>query len=220
MKLAKSTLLAKVNALLAFVALILFIVAFSTNYWLQQDFDFPVNYVGIETIPVEVCIGLFTACRVEHYPNNKSSSDCSPDGAADWQFISAGLCVAALVLAVIGLTLAILTIVVSKLAKNLRVKLATVFCWFLTCSFSVGPLIMFSMNRKIIVRPNTSTFQVDFDLSWSYIIAGVGSVLFALLVLLNLADIIWSHNSDENENKKEEDKYALAQDLNNVSWRT
>lgn len=80
MGLPQSTPLAKLNALLSFVALVLFIVAFSSNYWLEKYFFFPVNAGGVKTMPVKANIGLFTACKVEYYFNNQSSENCSPDG--------------------------------------------------------------------------------------------------------------------------------------------
>lgn len=60
-----------------------------------------------------------------------------------------------------------------------------------TGSFYLGPLMMFPINRKIQVRPNLSTFQVDFDLGWSYVVSVASTGLFSLLVLLNVVDTIW-----------------------------
>lgn len=80
MSLPATTPLAKLNALLTCAAFICLVVSFATNYWLEQKFQFPVNVLNIATIPVKANIGLFTACKVEYYRNNKTAESCSPEG--------------------------------------------------------------------------------------------------------------------------------------------
>ncbi|CAG5134854.1 unnamed protein product [Candidula unifasciata] len=215
MRLPQSSILSQLNALVALAALILFIVAFATNYWLEKYFLFPINVADIATIPVNVNMGLFTACRLEHYRNNHTTETCSPEGAAVWQKISAGLNVAALVFAFVGTLVAFLAVTLEKLANGLRAKLGIIVCYVLTCGFSVGPLVMFPINRRIQVKPNMSPFQVDFDLGWSYTVAVVSTGIFAVLVLLNTIDIVWLPNG--NGENKSEDRHVLRADVYSVS---
>ncbi|BFZ12011.1 hypothetical protein BsWGS_15050 [Bradybaena similaris] len=166
-------------------------------------------------MPVKANIGLFTACKVEYYKNNQTNENCSPDGAADWQKIAAGLSVAALVIAVVGTVVAILAVFLQRLAGGLRAKLGIVVCYFLTCALFVGPLIMFPINRTIQVRPNLSPYHVNFDLSWSYTVSAISIGMFALLVLLSTVDIIWSSSCDDKRRK--EDRQTLTNEGYHVS---
>ncbi|BFZ07641.1 hypothetical protein BsWGS_10680 [Bradybaena similaris] len=207
MRLPQSTRLARANTLLTCATFVVNVVGFSTPYWLKKSFLFPLNRGGVVDLPVDAMLGLFTACKTEHYNNGNSNKDCSSEGAADWQVISAVLAIAGLVFALLATILSVLGVVRERFAGKVSAKIFLTLLHLLACSFYVGPLLMFAINKRIQVKPKLSPFAVDFDLGYSYFLTAASTSMFALLVLLDILDLIWSSRQEE---KQKEDRASLA----------
>ncbi|CAG5133532.1 unnamed protein product [Candidula unifasciata] len=215
MTLPETTPLAKVIMVLACATFLVNIVGFSTGYWLEKSFMFPLNRGGVVDMPVDARLGLFTACETEHYLNGNSHTNCITKGAADWQIISAALAIAGLVFALLGAILSVLGVVRKRLAGRIGLKVAILLCHFLACNFFVGPLLMFPINKTIQIKPDFSPFKVDFGLGYSYIVAAASTVLFAFLVLLNIIDLIWSRRAQRNI---DEDRTGLTKAVSGLTY--
>ncbi|KAH9492884.1 hypothetical protein Btru_032547 [Bulinus truncatus] len=196
----------KFNTFLAFPAFVLYVVGFASHTWLELNFELPPQPPTITVnIPVEATMGLYTACKHIHYPSPTGENvveECSPDGAAKWQFVACGLAIVGLVLSFLGLLLAILFLFCKR--KNCM-KFVIICCNFLSAGLMTAPLLMYAINRKFQVNPPLP-YIYDFNLAWGYFVAAASACLLAIVTVLNILENVWS--SSEPNHTVDEDRYS------------
>lgn len=197
-----STVLSKVNFFLAVVSLTMYCVGGLISQWITASFTLDPFVPGVS---VDVHMGLLEYCKKARQ-GNVTTSDCSSDGAEDWQKAAAGLAFVGGVAGLVCLVLALLNLTIPRIAGRKWTKVSMAASGLSAAGFMAGALALYGKNKEIQVQPPLPLI-IDFDIGWAFVVSAISGCFYVVLALLALVDICCQPDGRgeiQRTNKKEE----------------